>query len=893
MRAGAPTGRRTRRGLVARLSIRGRLVLLVVLPLLSAVLAAGPFVAVQAFDAAGAGRTADTAATTRAVADVMGELQAERLVVSAFLASPGDDGTAVQRRQGAVDDTVARVRGELGTAIPDEVASALVRIGSVQEVRDIAAVRGTSPDRVARSYHAVLVALVDSLRLVSRQDSDDARGARQLAALDALLRADEFAELRDAALVAVAVDPESGTPLLEDSEVQSRLFVERFVQQADTELAGLVVGVTEGRSAEDVAALGARLPDPGDPRAVEGFAVGVAGVVGTLSQARQGAREQVTALIAESARSRAATAGVTAWVVGLVTAALILLVAFLSVTVSRSIAVPLRRLTDGARDVTGLVTDLAEQELTDIADGDQRGDVRIPQPQPIDVASDDELGRLTAAFNQMRATAVDLIERQIITRQNVSLMFANVAQRTQNLVGRQLALVDELERDEQDAGMLASLYRLDHLSTRLRRNADNLLVVAGVRDEIGVSGPSDLSTALRAALAQIEDYQRVRIADPPDLRLRAAFGADLVLLFAELLENATSFSPPRAGVEVEALHADDGSCEIVIVDHGMGMPPDRLAEENRRLVERERLDVAPTTVLGLFVVGRISRRHGLTVVLTPTRDGGVTARVAVPARLFVRPAHAAPAPAEVRPPTGPTALPAVVIPEAAGGGPFTWFPDEPVLTGRASTGANGFGPRPAPAAPPVAPAARVPQQTGPHQTGPHQTGSQRTSPQPIETRGGLRRREAGAQLPDLGRTAEQPRPDRAPVRPPPHHDPALARSEFGDFEAGFSRAAASPAPAVPVPRPAPADRMPRPRPRPEPAAPAPARAPADQRAGLTRRVPGENMVPELRNGPPRRPVRGEPPQRLRDPGEDRDRFDAFEDAVARSTQHDPTKETSA
>jgi signal transduction histidine kinase len=205
----------------------------------------------------------------------------------------------------------------------------------------------------------------------------------------------------------------------------------------------------------------------------------------------------------------------------------------------------------------------------------------VPQPAPIQVASDDELGRLTAAFNQMRATAVGLIERQLVTRQNVSLMFANVAQRTQNLVSRQLVLVDELERNEQDAGMLASLYQLDHLSTRLRRNADNLLVVAGARDEIGVNGPTDLSTALRAALAQIEDYKRVRIPDPPDLRVSAPLGADLVLLFAELLENATSFSPPHTTVEVEVVPGDDGCCTLAIVDHGHGHVgrPDRGGEQ--------------------------------------------------------------------------------------------------------------------------------------------------------------------------------------------------------------------------------------------------------------------------------------------------------------------------
>ncbi len=914
-------------GLIARLSISGRLSLLVLLPLAAAVLAAGPFVAAQASDAAAAGRTAQAAANTRTVAALMGELQAERLLMSSFLASPGDDGTTVRRQQRTVDETVDRVRTELGAGISDELAAALVRTRSVQEVRDIAAVRGVSPDRVARSYHAVIEALVDALRLVSRQDSDDARGARQLTALDALLRGDEFAELRGAALVAAAVDPKSGQPLLDDSGAQAGLFVERFVQQADTDLAGLVVGVTEGQSAQAAAALGTRLPDPGNPAAVAGFSGETVRVVSELAVSRASAREQVTSLIAGSAVKRASGAGITAWAVGLGTALVILLVAALSVLVSRSIAIPLRRLTDGARDITGLVTNLAEQELADVSDRDQRVDIRLPQPAPIEVASDDELGRLTVAFNQMRATAVGLIDRQIVTRQNVSLMFANVAQRTQNLVSRQLALVDELERNEQDAGMLASLYRLDHLSTRLRRNADNLLVVAGAREEIGVSGPTDLSTALRAALAQIEDYKRVGIADPPDLELATSgVGADLVLLFAELLENATSFSPPTASVEVEARPGAGGSCDVVIVDHGMGMPADRLADENKRLVERERLDVAPTTVLGLFVVGRISRRHGLSVQLFATQGGGVTVRVSIPARLLVRRLPVVvEAPADRRLlEAGPHAIPAIVIPSAMNNGPFTWFADDAAANGRASAGpgAGGFGPRVSNPPPRVAGGAFVETTNGSVAAGPRDG---------ADTRGGLRRREAGAQLPDAGRVVTQAGADRTPVQRRPHHDPSIARSELGEFEAGFSRAASGTTPAglssapADVPpsavRRAPASSVPggrsvpsgssvrsgpaarsvpgmptRPAVRSGPPAPTghDGPAPAAQRSGLTRRVPGTNMVPELRSGPPsRQPPGGQARRPLRRPEEERDQFDAFQDAVARSAQHDPTKETTA
>ena len=189
------------------------------------------------------------------------------------------------------------------------------------------------------------------------------------------------------------------------------------------------------------------------------------------------------------------------------------------------------------------VAELAEKELVRVGDTEVP-EQQVPRLAAIEVASQDELGELAAAFNRVQTTAGQLVERQALMRHNVSLMFANVAQRTQNLVGRQLSLVDELERNEQDTRLLERLYRLDHLSTRLRRTADNLLVVAGNRDDTKLGGPTELATALRSALAEIEDYQRVQLGEIVDIIVPTGFGSDLVLVFAELLENATSFSPP-------------------------------------------------------------------------------------------------------------------------------------------------------------------------------------------------------------------------------------------------------------------------------------------------------------------------------------------------------------
>ena len=353
------------------------------------------------------------------------------------------------------------------------------------------------------------------------------------------------------------------------------------------------------------------------------------------------------------------------WTVGLGGAALFALVVWLLIAVRRSIANPLRSLTDAA----GAVADLAGRELVRVTDTEVP-DEQVARLSAIDVSSGNELGRLAEAFNRVQGTAAQLVERQAITRRNVSLMFANVARRTRSLVGRQLALVDELERDEQNEKLLASLYQLDHLSTRLRRTADNLLVIAGTREDARLSGPMELGTVLRSALAEIEDYQRVRLGTVAKVTVAPALGADLIQLFAELLDNATSFSPPESTVEVDITCPADRPCVVRIVDHGIGMTEAKLTEENLRLVERERLDITPTSVLGLFVVGRLARRHSLAVELLPTDGGGVTARVTVPPGLLT----------QENPPALPSTAALPVPPAPLQDRDFGWFMGDDDIT---------------------------------------------------------------------------------------------------------------------------------------------------------------------------------------------------------------------
>jgi signal transduction histidine kinase len=409
--------------------------------------------------------------------------------------------------------------------------------------------------------------------------------------------------------------------------------------------------------------------------------------------------------------------------------------------IRRSILGPLQQLTDAARRVS----ELSAQELARVADEDTPAADGPPQLEDLPIPAADEIGELAQAFNQVQATAGALLERQAQSRRNIAEMFGNIGRRVANLTGRQLAMIDAIERDETDPGLLDQLYRIDHIAVRLQRNADSLMLLAGIRDTELDGRPAELSHVVRAALGQIEGFERVRLVAEVDAAVAPDLVNDLVLVLAELLENAVSFSPAHTEVVV-TLRERAGRAVLEIVDHGLGMSAERLAEENARLVRRERLDLAPTRVLGLFVVGVLARRWDLRVALSRTPGGGVTCDVALPADL--------------------------VTPSAARAG-RTWSP--------AAT------PTPAPTTPPPAPVP-VPPAPGPASrvtSRPQAPEWETPRPEPVPVlqdrpSGGLKRRVRGATLREgLGGM------ERFAARPA---DPDEVRSALEEFEAAVSRA---------------------------------------------------------------------------------------------------------
>jgi signal transduction histidine kinase len=321
------------------------------------------------------------------------------------------------------------------------------------------------------------------------------------------------------------------------------------------------------------------------------------------------------------------------------------------------------------------VAELSRTELVRVADSEAL-DSAPPELASVEVDSHDEIGDLAAAVNRVQSTAAEMLERQATARANVATMFANVSRRTQNLVGRQLSIIEDLTVHAPDPATRERLSQLEHVTTRLRRSADSLMVISGTIDQQFQTMPARLADVIDAALLEIEGFGAVEVVQPvPDLAVPAELGRDLRLLLAELLENATNFTPPGSSVRVGATYdqrtmgesyAPD--CVIAVVDNGLGMSPSRIEEENRRLVERERLDVAPTRMLGLFVVGRLARRYGLTVRLDPSPGRGVTAMVRIPARLVGPGSMPAPTALGIVPQRAVAALES-----ASRSGPFGWL----------------------------------------------------------------------------------------------------------------------------------------------------------------------------------------------------------------------------
>jgi signal transduction histidine kinase len=376
----------------------------------------------------------------------------------------------------------------------------------------------------------------------------------------------------------------------------------------------------------------------------------------------------------------------------LAVAGAVLASALVAVVVARRTSKPLRELTEAAERLsTDQLPALVEQ-------------LRSPRPEqapdvlePIAMDRSDEIGQLAEAFDAVQRVTVDVAAEQAsLLRRGIGDIFVNLARRNQALLDRQIEFIDHLEAREEDPDALDDLFKLDHLATRMRRNAESLLVLAGADTGHRRARPVALADVVRVAVGEVEDFARLKLLALDDAVVAGAAAVDLAHLLSELMENATQFSPPDTRVEILGHRARDGGYVVSVSDQGLGMSEDQLAEANRLLAEPPVVGLALSRSLGFTVIGRLAARFGIRVRLTTSPAGGVTALVTLPTsvlaegpddeRLTGRPTAAATTRAPVDP---PPADPAPAIEAAARDRDDV--PEPPTRSGR---------PDPAPAADP-------------------------------------------------------------------------------------------------------------------------------------------------------------------------------------------------
>ncbi len=612
-----------------------KLIGVLLVPTVVALVVGGLRIVDQADAAPSFDRIVAVAGVQQQLSGVMNALQEERDVAAAYVAGGRREGrTALEAEVAAADRAVA----EAGTAAAVEgledtgYRAALNPPGGLIQLRQSVLVgRGPAVDVVAE-YDAVIDRLLEVDAMLARQ-LDDPALSRWATALHALVSAREQVARQHSLILPALIINEIDTATIEKVRVagarlqaEIEVFTSALTPDERARYGEAVTGAPEQarqRIVQLVIDRGTAAQPPATPPL--DWATRSAAVIDPMLTSEQVLRDQLGATATTLRDDARATAGWNA-VILLFALALGVVVAFV---IARSMQVPLRVLRRAALDV-------ADKQLPAAVAGVREGSTPLVV-EPVPVRTSEEIGQVARAFDAVHFQAVRLAAEQAQLRANVDDMFVNLSRRSQGLVQRQLKLIDSLESSEEDPEALDHLFQLDHLATRMRRNSENLLVLAGTESAKRSGPPVRLVDVLRAAVSEVERYQRLVVQPPPGVLVLGRAAGDLVHLLAEVLDNATLFSPRDSQVTISSRVLEDGSVVIEVDDRGVGMGEAELIEANERLASSPTVDASVSRRMGLFVVGRLASRHGIRVTMRRGLDGvGVTAAIALPARL-VRP----------------------------------------------------------------------------------------------------------------------------------------------------------------------------------------------------------------------------------------------------------------
>jgi signal transduction histidine kinase len=627
--------------------VRSRLLLLITIPTLTAVALGGFRITSSVQSALADQRTLQLANLSSNITTLVQRLQDERDQTAYFIAEGHNGGRAVaatsgaaglqvvyaqrhdtERAAGVVTADLNQIGGSFPILVRQEAAVAEADLANLPNLR-LAATQSDLPALVVVQKYAGIISDLLVLEQNTAQGASDATLAQEVRVLGLVSRMKEDASqqraILTAALIQQSLDPAARTALQNAQTDQNSNLTSFNLSATNAQRQAFQTSVSQSQvpQAEQLlqqALAGGSLQN--DQTTPDDFYGAMTNEINF--QLGSVERNLVSAIIARTVQLRNA-AVVSALVTAVAVLVLLGLALLFTVMVARSMVRPLRRLRAGALEVAGVRLPETVRRMSETEGA------AIPlEVEPIDVDSSDEIGEVARAFDQVHREALRLASNEAALRGNVNAMFVNLSRRSQSLVERQIRLIDDLEQGEQDAERLANLFQMDHLATRMRRNSENLLVLAGHEVSRRWTQSVALVDVLRAAVSEIEQYERVTLNVQPGISVRGQAVNDVVHLIAELAENASSFSAADTPVKVSGHLLNSGGVLLDITDQGVGMGAEEMAHANWRLDNPPVVDVAVSRRMGLFVVARLAARHGIRVRLRPASQGGLTALVWLP-----------------------------------------------------------------------------------------------------------------------------------------------------------------------------------------------------------------------------------------------------------------------